>query len=338
MGFTPQADAPLRVRELLDKYNLRPRKGLGQHFLADPHILRKIVEAAELSPDTAVLEIGPGLGTLTRLLARAAGRVVAVELDGAMIGLLREELAYLPNLELVQGDILQLDPVALIRGSKFPNLPRPTRQPALPAPVGAAQVARASGPGGRQSPDLRSPSLQSPPTYIVVANLPYYITSAAIRHLLEAEPPPRRLTLTVQREVAERMVARPGNMSLLAVSVQFYGRPRIVAKIPAGAFVPPPKVDSAVVRIDTYDAPPVQSPGAEAFFRVVRAGFGQKRKQLKNALAAGLRLSPAQVVGAMNRAGLDPHRRAQTLSLDEWASLARELYSDFGANPVEIHS
>jgi 16S rRNA (adenine1518-N6/adenine1519-N6)-dimethyltransferase len=326
MGFTPQADAPLRVRELLDKYNLRPRKGLGQHFLADPHILRKIVEAAELSPDTAVLEIGPGLGTLTRLLARAAGRVVAVELDGAMLGLLREELAYLPNLELVQGDILQLDPVALIRGSKSPNLPRPTRQPVL------------AGPGGRQSPDLQSLGLQSPATYIVVANLPYYITSAAIRHLLEAEPPPRRLTLTVQREVAERMVARPGDMSMLAVSVQFYGRPWIVAKIPAGAFVPPPKVDSAVVRIDTYGAPPVQVPDAKAFFRVVRAGFGQKRKQLKNALAAGLRLSPAQVVGAMTRAGVDPHRRAQTLSLDEWASLARELYSDFGANPVEIHS
>jgi 16S rRNA (adenine1518-N6/adenine1519-N6)-dimethyltransferase len=301
MGFTPQADAPLRVRELLDKYNLRPRKELGQHFLADPHILRKIVEAAELSPEMAVLEIGPGLGTLTRLLARAAGRVVAVELDGAMLGLLREELAYLPNLELVQGDILQLDPVALIRGS-------------------------------------RSPNLQSPPTYIVVANLPYYITSAAIRHLLEAEPPPRRLALTVQREVAERMVARPGNMSLLAVSVQFYGRPRIVAKIPAGAFVPPPKVDSAVVRIDTYGAPPVPVPGAETFFRVVRAGFGQKRKQLKNALAAGLALPSAEVVGALTRAGVDPHRRAQTLSLEEWASLARELYSDFGANPVEIHS
>jgi 16S rRNA (adenine1518-N6/adenine1519-N6)-dimethyltransferase len=288
MGFTPQPDAPPRVRELLDKYNLRPRKGLGQHFVADPNILRKIVEAAELSSEMAVLEIGPGLGTLTRLLARAAGRVVAVELDQAMIGLLREELAYLPNLELVQGDILQLDPASLMHDPQFPNL-------------------------------------QSPPTYIVVANLPYYITSAAIRHLLEADPPPRRLVLTVQREVAERMVARPGAMSMLAVSVQFYGRPRIVAKIPAGAFVPPPKVDSAVVRIDTYDSTPVQVPGTETFFRVVRAGFGQKRKQLKNALAAGLGVPSAEVVAALTRAGVDPHRRAQTLSLDEWASLVREL-------------
>jgi 16S rRNA (adenine1518-N6/adenine1519-N6)-dimethyltransferase len=304
MGFTPQADAPLRVRELLDKYNLRPRKGLGQHFLADPNILRKIVEAAELSPETAVLEIGPGLGTLTRLLARSAGRVVAVELDEAMLGLLREELAYLPNLELVQGDILQLDPVALIRGLKPPNL---------------------------QSPNLESPNLQSPLIYTVVANLPYYITSAAIRHLLEANPPPRRLVLTVQREVAERMVAGPGDMSLLAVSVQFYGRPRIVAKISGGAFVPPPKVDSAVVRIDTYDAPPVPVPDADAFFRVVRAGFGQKRKQLKNALVAGLGLPSAEVVGAMTRAGVDPRRRAQTLSLGEWADLVREIPSQITA-------
>jgi 16S rRNA (adenine1518-N6/adenine1519-N6)-dimethyltransferase len=340
MGSTPQPDAPPRVRELLDKYNLRPRKGLGQHFLADPNILRKIVEAAELSSEMAVLEIGPGLGTLTRLLARAAGRVVAVELDQAMIGLLREELAYLPNLELVQGDILQLDPAALMRGLKPPSLPGPTRQPALPAPgrddapVGAAQVARAS-PGPVSVPPVPAPQVQagrggpggrqSPLTYIVVANLPYYITSAAIRHLLEADPPPQRLVLTVQREVAERMVARPGAMSMLAVSVQFYGRPRIVTKIPAGAFVPPPKVDSAVVRIDTYDSMPVQVTGTETFFRVARAGFGQKRKQLKNALAAGLGVPSAGVVAALTRAGVDPRRRAQTLSLDEWASLVREL-------------
>ncbi len=331
MGFTPQPDAPPHVRELLDKYNLRPRKGLGQHFLADPNILRKIVEAAELSSEMAVLEIGPGLGTLTRLLARAAGRVVAVELDEAMIGLLREELGYLPNLELVQGDILQLDPAALMRGPQSPNLPWPTHQPALPCaspgpvsvpPVPAPQVqAGRGGPGGRRSR----------PNYIVVANLPYYITSAAIRHLLEADLPPRRLVLTVQREVAERMVARPGNMSLLAVSVQFYGRPRIIAKIPAGAFVPPPKVDSAVVRIDTYDSTPVQVPGAETFFRVARAGFGQKRKQLKNALAAGLGLPSAEVVGAMTRAGVDPQRRAQTLNLDEWANLVREIASQISA-------
>jgi len=278
----------LSVRELLDKYNLRPRKGLGQHFLADPNILRKIVEAAELSREEVVLEIGPGLGTLTRRLAEAAGRVVAVELDEGMLDLLRAELCHLPNLELVQGDILQLDPATLVGG------------PLVPA-------------------------LRPPPVYMVVANLPYYITSAVIRHVLEAEPPPRRVVLTLQNEVARRIVAGPGSMSLLAVSVQFYGKPRIVAKIPAGAFVPSPKVDSAVVRIDTYETPPVDVPDVDAFFRVARAGFGQKRKQLKNALAAGLGLPPGEVAAGMARAGVEPQRRAETLNLVEWGRLAGEF-------------
>ncbi len=287
MNLLPHDEKSPGVRELLDKYDLRPRKGLGQHFLADPNVLHKIVEAAELSPEGVVLEIGPGLGMLTRQLAQAAGCVVAVELDEGMLGVLRGELAHLANLHLVQGDILQLDPATLIRD-------------ALPS------------------------NLQSPLEYTVVANLPYYITSAAIRHLLEADLPPRRLVLTVQREVAKRIVAGPGDMSLLAVSVQYYGQPRIVARIPAGAFVPPPKVDSAVVRIDTCIPGPSD---AETFFRVARAGFGQKRKQLKNALAAGLGRSSSDVSAAMARAGIDSHRRAQTLSLAEWVSLAREFGS-----------
>jgi 16S rRNA (adenine1518-N6/adenine1519-N6)-dimethyltransferase len=297
------------VRDLLDKYHLRPRKGLGQNFLADPNILRKIVEAADLTPDATVLEIGPGLGMLTRFLSQAAGRVVAVELDEALFGLLRQELAGLPNLELVQGDILQLDVGELVK-YQMAN--------------GKYQISNVK----RQTSNLQSPisNLQSP-SYIVVANLPYYITSAAIRHVQEASPPPRRIVLTLQREVAERIVAAPGELSLLAVSVQFYGRPRIVARIPAGAFVPPPKVDSAVVRIDTHPAPPVEVADVEAFFRVVRAGFGQKRKQIKNSLAAGLGLSGGgEVAAALARAGIDPQRRAQTLSLAEWAGLAREIY------------
>ena len=280
----------MSLRELLDKYHLRPRKGLGQHFLTDPNILRKIVEAAELSPESVVLEIGPGPGMLTRRLVEAAGRVVAVELDEGMVRLLRGEYSHLPNLKLVQGDILQLDPAVLIG-------------------------------------DAESSGLESPLAYTVVANLPYYITSAAIRHVLEANPPPLRLVLTVQREVARRIVAQPGDMSLLAVSVQFYGRPRIVAKIPAGAFVPPPKVDSAVVRIDTCSQPQVDVPDVEAFFRVVRAGFGQKRKQLKNALGAGLGLPSDHVAEVLLRAGVEPNRRAQTLSLAEWACLVREFRS-----------
>ena len=271
------------VRQLLRAYNLRPQKGLGQNFLEDPAILQRIVDAAELTPDDSVLEIGPGLGTLTRLLATSAGRVVAVELDERLAAILPEVLADCPNVEIIHGDILALDPAALF-------------------------------------PERR-------PVYKVVANLPYYITSAVLRHLLESPARPRLMVLTLQREVARRLVAGPGEMSLLAVSVQFYGQPRIVGRIPAGAFYPPPQVDSAVVRIDVYDQPPVPVDDVESFFRVVRAGFGQRRKQLRNALSQGLGRPVEEVVAALKRAGIAPQRRAETLSLAEWAAFWREITS-----------
>jgi len=269
------------VRQLLRAYNLRPQKELGQNFLEDPAILQRIVDAAELTPDDSVLEIGPGLGTLTRLLATSAGRVVAVELDERLAAILPEILADCPNVEIVHGDILTIDPATLL----------------------------SEWSGG----------------YKVVANLPYYITSAVLRHLLENPVRPRLMVLTLQLEVARRLVAGPGEMSLLAVSVQFYGQPRIVGRIPAGAFYPPPQVDSAVVRIDVYDHPPVPVDDVEGFFRVVQAGFGQRRKQLRNALAHGLGRPVGEVVAALKRAGIDPRRRAETLSMIEWAALWQEL-------------
>jgi 16S rRNA (adenine1518-N6/adenine1519-N6)-dimethyltransferase len=165
--------------------------------------------------------------------------------------------------------------------------------------------------------------------YKVVANLPYYITSAVLRHFLEEEPRPSLLVVTVQREVAERIVAGPGEMSLLAVSVQFYGQPQIVARIPAGAFYPQPSIDSAVIRIDVGPQPRVVLPSGlnqATFFRVVRAGFQQRRKTLRNALSAGLALDPALVAGELKRAGVDPRRRAETLSLEEWAGVTTALF------------
>lgn len=268
----------MNLSTLLKKYGLSPKKGLGQNFLADAHHLQKIVDAAGLTPADTVLEIGPGPGTLTRLLAETAGQVIAVELDAAMVHLLRTETSYLPNLTVVQADILQTRVQELL-------------------------------------PDAARP-------YKVVANLPYYITSAAIRHLLESDPRPQRVVVTIQKEVAQRIVAQPGQMSLLAVSVQFYGAPVLVHQIPAGAFFPPPKVDSAVVRIDVFPQPAVSTATPEAFFRVVKAGFSQKRKQLKNTLAAGLQLPGTEVTSALHAAGIEPSRRAQTLSLAEWGRLA----------------
>jgi 16S rRNA (adenine1518-N6/adenine1519-N6)-dimethyltransferase len=271
------------VHRLLREFNLQPKKGLGQNFLVSEGALRRIVAAADLEPGDVVLEVGPGLGTLTRLLAQQAKWVIAVELDQRLVEILSQTLADFPNVEIVQGDILEMEP---------------------------------GGPGGLSG-------LSS--GYKVVANLPYYIASAVLRHLLTAKVKPQLIVVTVQREVAQRMIASPGQMSLLSVSVQFYGRPRIVARIPAGAFYPVPKVNSAVVRIDLDESPTVAVADMDRFFEVVRAGFGQKRKQLRNALAQGLSLPASTVVEALRRADVDEKRRAQTLSLEEWTRVTQEM-------------
>lgn len=294
----------MNLSALLNKYNLFPKKGLGQNFLTDPHHLGKIIEAAELSPDDTVLEIGPGPGALTRLLAESAGRVIAVELDEAMVNLLRQEYGHLSNLTVVHADILQTSTTELLESGVRSQNPEYRIQ---------------------NTDNVLHPSSFTLHPFKVVANLPYYITSAAIRHLLESRPQPQRIVITIQKEVAQRIVAQPGDMSLLAVSVQFYGAPKLVHKIPAGAFYPPPKVDSAVVRIDTFDSPPVAVADVEQFFAVVKAGFGQKRKQLKNTLAAGLRRPGPEIVAALHAAGIDPTRRAETLSLPEWGRLVAAL-------------
>lgn len=163
--------------------------------------------------------------------------------------------------------------------------------------------------------------------YLVVANIPYYITSILIRHLLESSLKPSRLILTVQREVAERICAQPGELSLLALSVQVYGQPQIRARIPAGAFYPAPTVESAVVRVDIYATPRIPAPQMDAFFRLTKAGFSQKRKTLSNALAASLAWPKQEVVAMLLAAQIDPRRRAETLSLEEWNSLT-QVYAD----------
>lgn len=266
---------PLPVAQLLRQFGLRPDKKLGQNFLHDETALTRIVDAAGLQPDDSVLEIGPGLGALTRHLARAARQVVAVELDRRLEPALMHVLRDFANVQIVWGDILAQDVAA------------------LPLPDG----------------------------YVVVANIPYYITSAILRHLLEAERKPRRMVLTVQKEVAERVLARDGKMSLLALSVQVYGRPAMAAQIPAGAFYPPPQVDSAVLVVDLYRQPQIPVDRLDDFFRLIKAGFGQKRKNLRNTLSAGLHISKDRAVALLNAAGVAPERRAETLALTEWEAL-----------------
>jgi 16S rRNA (adenine1518-N6/adenine1519-N6)-dimethyltransferase len=270
----------LNAAALLKQYGLRADKRLGQNFLQDSASLEKIVRAAEISRDDSVLEIGPGLGSLTRYLACYARKVAAVELDPALFGPLEAVLAPYQNVRLVHGDILELEISGLI----------------------------------------------DQPDYLVAANIPYNITSAVIRHLLEGIPKPRRVVLTVQKEVAERICAKPGALSLLALSVQVYGAPAIAASIPAGAFYPVPNVDSAVLRIDIYPHPLIPEGLLKTFFRFIKAGFGQKRKTLRNSLSSGLRISPADAESLLISAGIDPKRRAETLSIEEWKRLS-SVYS-----------
>ncbi len=267
---------PLNVHALLRQYDLRPHKGLGQNFLQDESALQKIVSVADLDPADAVLEVGPGLGSLTRHLALASHTVVAVELDQNLFPALTAVLAPYSNVRLVHGDILELNPAELMGASD----------------------------------------------YVVVANIPYYITSAVIRHLLESASRPRRIVLTVQHEVAERICAGSGDMSLLALSVQVYGKPSIAKTIPAEAFYPAPKVDSAVVKIDIYPEPVIPSARLDAFFKLAKAGFGQKRKTLRNSLGALVGREQAESILAA--AGIDPMRRAETLSLDEWGKISEQ--------------
>ncbi len=268
---------PLNAAALLRQHGLRPEKSLGQNFLQNASALEKIAAAAEIQADDSVLEIGPGLGSLTRYLAAAAKTVTAVELDLSLIPVLETVLAPYHNTRIIHGDILHFPPAALI----------------------------------------------DTPAYIVAANVPYYITSAIFRHLLENTPRPRRIVLTIQKEVAERICAAPGDMSLLALSIQVYGEPKIVSTIPAGAFYPPPKVDSAIIRVEMYPQPLIPTPQLNTFFRLAKAGFSQKRKTLRNSLSAGLAIPATQAAQMLEKANIDPMRRAETLSLDEWGALCQ---------------
>ncbi|HEX6386138.1 MAG TPA: 16S rRNA (adenine(1518)-N(6)/adenine(1519)-N(6))-dimethyltransferase RsmA [Anaerolineae bacterium] len=272
----------MHPKHLLDQYGLEAKKSLGQNFLFDENVLGRIAGAAWLAPGDQVLEIGPGLGSLTRVLAQRAERVAAVELDERLLPILEAELAPYDNVAVIHGDILEQEPSELFEGP-----------------------------------------------YKVVANVPYYITGAILRHLLSAAHKPTVMVLTVQKEVAERLTAEPPDMSLLAVSVQLYGEVELVDTIKAGAFWPRPEVDSAVVRIDLDKGTQVNADDVdeEAFFELVRAGFGQKRKQLQNNLRQ-LGYSKAQIRQALKEAGVDGRRRAETLSLEEWLGVYRSFESD----------
>jgi len=275
-----------QTRRLLRQFDLRARKGLGQHFLIDREVLELITSAAELTPADVIVEVGPGLGVLTRELARQAGWVIAIELDDKLAALLKQTLASFNNITIINDDVLRIEPQALLS-------------------------------------ELKDRFPQAIYSYKVVANLPYYITSPVLRHFLEASAKPQVMIVMVQKEVAEVIVAKPGEMSLLGVSVQFYGEPRIISYVPAECFYPAPKVDSAILRIDPYPQPTLAVADVAGFFDLVRAGFTTPRKQIANSLAQGLGLPKGEVLSLLEKADIVSQRRAETLTLGEWEQLWR---------------
>jgi 16S rRNA (adenine1518-N6/adenine1519-N6)-dimethyltransferase len=267
------------LRNLLYTHHMQPNKSFGQNFLIDRATLQRIIEAAEINAGEQVLELGAGTGVLTRELARHARRVVAVELERDMLSLLAETTRNFANVELIERNLLYVDPAAIFGAE----------------------------------------------AYKLVANLPYYITAPTFRHFLESANPPRLFVVMVQYEVAQRIVATPGDLSLLGVSIQFYGKPDIVAHVPARAFYPAPKVDSAILRVDLKDEVPLAHEQRDSFFRLVQAGFSERRKQIHNSLARGLHRKDAEVQALLKAAGIDPGRRAETLSIEEWLQLWHQM-------------
>jgi 16S rRNA (adenine1518-N6/adenine1519-N6)-dimethyltransferase len=258
---------------------MKPRKALGQHFLADTAVLHKILATSDLVSQDIVVEVGPGRGALTRYLVPRAKQVIAIEMDPNLADSLSQNLGSPSNLKVINADAREVDLEEVVE----------------------------QGQG-----------------YKMVANLPYYAANPILRRFLEAGPRrPSLMVVMVQKEVARRMAAQPGEMGLLSVAVQFYGVPRIVDHVPPGAFRPPPKVTSAIVRIDPLAQPAIDVENVEGFFDLVRAGFSAPRKQLRNSLSMGLGISPEDSGHLLSLAGMDPKRRPEDLSIPEWGKLYR---------------
>ena len=288
---------------ILQAFHLKADKNLGQNFLVEESVVNRIAKAAELTPEDTVLEIGPGIGTLTQALAMTGASVVSVELDKRLIPVLQETVGAYKNVRIVQGDILKVN---------------------IPEIIAEVKADRKTADAAGEVAEAESEIKQSD-TFKVCANLPYYITTPIIMYLLEQKLPLERLVVMVQTEVAERMTAGPGGREYGAISVamQYYTEPKIAFIVKAGSFLPAPKVDSAVLVCKRRSTPPVEVPDEKTFFKVVAAAFSVRRKMLNNSLKNMGGLNGEQVKAWLNRAGIDGRRRAETLSLEEFAMLAR---------------
>jgi 16S rRNA (adenine1518-N6/adenine1519-N6)-dimethyltransferase len=274
------------IKEILEKYQIKPSKSLGQNFLIDKNILDKIINASNLSKQDVVLEVGPGIGTLTQELAKSAGKVIAIEKDHDMINILSETIKEFKNIEIIEGDILNLS---------------------------------------------EENYKQITADYKLIANIPYYLTSHLIRTFLENPPtskPPEEIILLIQKEVAKRICAKPPEMSLLAVSVQFYAKAKIISYVSKNCFLPAPKVDSAIIKITPHiieGDKELNNFSNEKFFRIVKAGFSHARKQLANNFNKTFKIKREEIEEWLLKNNIKPNQRAETLSVEDWKNLAKSF-------------
>ena len=279
---------PSTIKEIRDKYGFRFSKGLGQNFLTDKNIIDSIIEGSGVTADDLVIEIGPGIGVITRELAGIAHKVVAIEIDTNLLPILNETLGEFDNVKVLNEDVLKTDLKAIIEGEDFPGKVR------------------------------------------VIGNLPYYITTPIIMKLLEDAPGIDTITVMMQKEVADRLKAGPGTKDCGAISlmVQYFSDITEIVKVPKTVFVPQPKVDSMVLRLDVKEKPAVEVRDPDFMFRVIKAGFGQRRKTLSNALSVLEGYSKDQIKAALAASGIDPVRRGETLDLTEYARLSDALLEE----------
>lgn len=279
--------SPKTIHEIKKKHGFRLSKSLGQNFLTDKNIIDEIIEKSMIEKGHLVIEIGPGIGVLTAAAAEAAGKVIAIEIDRNLIPILEETLSEYDNIEIINDDVLKTDLKALMEQNKEIN--------------------------GQRIDGVK-----------IIGNLPYYITTPILMKILEDRIPADSITIMLQKEVADRIKAGPGTKAYgaLSVAVQYYCTVSHVADAPKEIFVPQPKVDSTVIRLDIRKEKPVFLYKEEAFFAVVRAGFGQRRKTLLNALTGVYGLAKDEIAEVMKMADINPIRRAETLSLEEFAALA----------------
>jgi 16S rRNA (adenine1518-N6/adenine1519-N6)-dimethyltransferase len=276
-----------RTKEIIAKYKFRFSKSLGQNFLVDGNTIDKIIRAGNIGPDDNVLEVGPGIGTLTQMLCEDAGKVLAIEKDWDLIPILKNDtLKDYENLTILHGDILKADIKAIVRDSFGDN------------------------------------------PFKLIANLPYYITTPIIMRFLEEDLPVTDIVIMMQKEVAERVEAVPGTKSYgaLSVAVQYYAEPEIMGVVPKHVFMPAPKIDSIIIRLRVRKEPPVVLKDKSLFFETVKASFAMRRKTLNNTLRKALPYGDDVISRAIEGAGIDPIRRGETLTIDEFATLSNEIY------------